>query len=58
MSRCPNLDYESVSFFGNSDDKYICKVTGVRMDADSAKVEHLCKGSYDAYYDCPIYKNS
>lgn len=54
MSRCPKLDYESVSFFGNSDDKYICKVTGVRMDADSVKVEHLCKGSYD----CPIYKNS
>ena len=23
MSRCPKLDYESVSFFGNSDDKYI-----------------------------------
>ena len=27
MARCPKLDYESNSYFGNSGDKYICKVT-------------------------------
>lgn len=58
MSRCPYLDYESNSFFGNSDDKYICKLTGAKMPVDSKQVEKVCKGSYDAYYNCQIYKNS
>lgn len=58
MSRCPHLDYESNSFFGNSDDKYICKLTGSKMSVDSMQVENVCKGSYDAYYECPVYKNS
>ncbi len=59
MSRCPKLDYESSgALWGNSGDKYICKVTGVKMDVDDLKVEHLCKGSCDAYYQCPIYQKS
>lgn len=28
MARCPKLGYESVSAFGNANDKHICKVTG------------------------------
>jgi hypothetical protein len=58
MSRCPKLDYESNNFFGNSDDKYICTLTGAKMSVDSSQVKNVCKGSYDAYYNCPQYKNS
>lgn len=58
MSRCPKLDYESNSFFGNWDDKYICTATGAKMDVEDSQVEKVCKGNYDAYYNCPIYKNS
>lgn len=58
MSRCPKLDYESNTFFGNCDDKYICTVTGSKMDVDSSYVEKVCKGSCDAYYNCPAYQNS
>lgn len=58
MSRCPYLDYEGHSFFGNSDDEYICKLTGRHFDVNSPVVKYTCKGDYDAYYDCQIYKNS
>lgn len=56
MSRCPKLDYESRTIFSNYDDKYICTVTGEKMDVDDSYVSRVCKGSCDAYYDCPIYK--
>lgn len=56
MSRCPKLDYESNSIFGNSGDKYICKLTGKLMDVDDPKVEHVCKADYgDEYKKCDIY---
>lgn len=59
MSRCPKLDYESNSLFGNSSDKYICKATGIRMDVDDVKVFHVCKSDCsDEYRKCPIYQNS
>lgn len=43
MARCPYLDYESNSLFGNSNDKYICKLTGQKMDVDDTKVKVGCK---------------
>jgi hypothetical protein len=56
MSRCPKLDYESHSSFGNSGDKYICKLTGKKMDSDDTKVKHVCKSdSDDEYKKCDIY---
>lgn len=58
MARCPKLDYESNSFFGNYDDKYICKVTGMRMGVNDPKVKHVCKPDYgEEYKKCPIYKD-
>jgi len=42
MSRCSYLDYESDNSIGNSDDKYICKLCGQKMDVDSSKVKYTC----------------
>lgn len=59
MARCPYLDYESNSYFGNSNDKYICKVTGVHMDIDDTKVKYVCKAEYgDEYKKCAIYQDT
>ncbi len=58
MARCPFLDYESNSFFGNSRDKFICKECGRQMDVDSSQVKYTCNAEYgDNYKDCPIYWN-
>ena len=58
MARCPYLDYESNSYFGNSGDKYICKLTGKKMDVDDLKVKFTCKVDYDEEYrTCEIYKS-
>ena len=58
MARCPYLDYESNSVFGNSNDKYICKLTGQEMDVDDTKVKYTCKADYgDKYEDCQVYKD-
>ena len=57
MARCPYLDYESNSWFGNSSDKYICTLTGKTMDVDDSKVKNTCKTDYgDDYEDCQVYK--
>ena len=58
MARCPYLGYESNSFFGNSNDKYICKLCGRMMDVDDSQVRYTCKADYgDKYQDCPVYRN-
>lgn len=58
MSRCPKLDYEGNTIFGNYDDKYICLLTGMKMDVDSSKVKYVCKSDYgDEYKQCPIYRD-
>lgn len=58
MARCPYLDYESNSFFGNSSDKYICKLSGQEMYVDDVKVKYTCKcDNGDCYEKCPIYKD-
>lgn len=58
MSRCPYLDYESNSAFGNSSDKYICTKTQMKMDVDSSKVKFVCKADYgDKYKECDIYQD-
>ena len=58
MARCPKLDYESNSLFGNSSDKYICKLTGIKMDVDDPKVKYVCKVDYGEEYEkCPVYQN-
>lgn len=59
MARCPYLDYESNSFFGNSNDKYICKLTGKKMDVDDSTVKNTCKPEYgEEYKKCQIYENN
>lgn len=51
MASCPKLEYES--------NKYICTVTGMRMDSDDPKVKHVCKPDYgEEYKKCHIYKDS
>lgn len=58
MARCPYLDYESHGYFGNSNDKYICKLTGQKMDVDDTKVKYACKADYgDKYEDCQVYRD-
>ncbi len=58
MARCPHLDYDSHSTFGNSNDKYICKLCGKEMDVDDSRVKNTCKTDYgDEYKECPIYKD-
>jgi len=56
MARCPKLDYESNSLITSSSDKYICKLTGKKMDYDDAQVKHVCNADYgDEYKKCDIY---
>ena len=58
MARCPYLDYESKSYFGNADDEYICKLCGKHMSIDDLQVKHVCKPDYgEEYYKCPVYKD-
>lgn len=58
MARCPYLDYESNSYFGNSNDKYICKLCGKQMDVDDLRVKYTCKPDYgEEYKTCQIYKD-
>lgn len=58
MARCPYLDYESNSFFGNSNDKYLCKLCGKQMYVDDPQVKYTCKADYgENYRDCSVYKD-
>lgn len=58
MARCNYLEYESNSTFGNSNDKYICKLCGKRFDIDDPQVKYTCKADYgDEYEKCPVYKD-
>jgi len=58
MARCPYLDYESNSLFLTTSDKYICKLTGLKMDIDSPTVKFVCKtDSGYAYEGCQVYKD-
>lgn len=58
MARCPKLDYESNSLLFTSSDKYICSLTGIKMDVDDTKVKFVCNcdSGYE-YEKCPIYQN-
>lgn len=57
MARCPYLDYKSNSFWGNSSDKYICRLTSQQMDVDDSKVKYTCNADNDDMYKkCQIYK--
>lgn len=59
MARCPYLDYESNSYFGNSNDLYICKLTGKQMHVDDSRVKYTCNVDYgDDYEECRIYMDS
>lgn len=58
MSDCPHLRYESNSYFGNSSDKYICKLACKQMDVDSSVVKYTCKAYGEEYKNCPIYKDN
>ena len=58
MARCPYLDYESNSFFGNSNDIFICKLTGQKIDVDDTKVKYTCKADYGEEYErCPAFQD-
>jgi len=58
MARCPKLDYESNSLFLTTSDKYVCSVTGMKMDLDDARVKHICKPESGYEYEkCPIYQD-
>lgn len=58
MARCPYLDYDSRTIFGNYDDKYICKLCGKQFDVDDKQVKYTCKADYgEEYQKCPVYKD-
>ncbi len=60
MARCPYLDFEnsSLSLYLTVTDKYICKLTGSKMDIDSSTVKFFCNPDYGyAYESCPTYEN-
>lgn len=60
MARCPYLDFESssLSLFLTVTDKYICKLTGAKMDIDSSTVKFVWNpDSGYAHESCPVYKN-
>ena len=43
MARCPKLDSESNSLFlASSSDKYVCGLTGMKLDMDDTKVKFVC----------------
>lgn len=59
MARCPKLDFESNSlFFASSSDKYVCSLTGMKMDMDDTKVKFVCNcdSGYE-YEKCPAYQD-
>jgi len=58
MARCPYLEYESHSFFGSSNDKYVCRLCGKRMETTDPQVKYTCNADYgDEYTKCAVYKD-
>lgn len=58
MARCPYLDYESTNYIFRSGDKYVCQLSGEKMDVDDSKVEYICNADYGCKYeDCPYYQS-
>lgn len=58
MARCPKLDFENHGGISMIDDKYICTLTGMKMDVDNNKVKFFCNAEYGKEYEeCPVYQN-
>ena len=58
MARCPKLDFENHGGISMVHDKYICKLTGLKMDVDSTKVRFVCNVEYGEEYEkCPVYQS-
>jgi hypothetical protein len=59
MSKCPMLEYESHSYFGNANDYYVCTISDIKMDLQDPTITSVCKVRYDDIYkECPIYQSS
>lgn len=58
MARCYYLDYKSNSLFGNSKDRYYCKLCGQEFKVDDPRVRFTCNADCgEKYKECPIYKS-
>lgn len=58
MARCPYLDYQSNSFFGSSNDRYICKLCRKQFDTRDLQVKYTCNADYgEEYKKCPVYRD-
>lgn len=58
MARCPKLDFEDHGGIFMTHDKYICKLTGLKMDVDATKVKFVCNAEYGEEYEkCPVYQS-
>lgn len=58
MAQCYYLDYKSNSLFGNSNDKYYCKLCGKQFDVNDPQVKYTCKPEYgEEYKKCPVYQD-
>ena len=51
MARCPKLDFENHGGISMIDDKYICTLTGMKMDVDNNKVKFFCNAEYGEEYE-------
>lgn len=59
MAQCPKLEYHGYGYFGNSNDRYVCTVTGQEFYVDDPKIKYTCSPQYGYEYEkCPIYQNS
>lgn len=59
MARCYYLDYKSNSLFGNSNDRYVCKLCGQEFRVEDPQVKFTCNPEYgEKYKNCPVYQNS
>lgn len=57
MARCYYLDDKSNSLFGNSNDKYYCKLCEKEFSVNDPQVKYTCKADYgEEYKRCPVYK--
>ena len=51
MARCPKLDFEDHGGIFMTHDKYVCKLTGLKMDVDASKVKFVCNAEYGEEYE-------
>lgn len=55
MARCPKLDFENHGGISMIDDKFICTLTGTKMDVDNNRVNSVAYGGFIGDNEVAIY---